>query len=112
MSIISVSGLFDMALNVVSHALDGLRNIMASIVGRVLSAFGLALVSFEFIVNELKAYLLTIVAGLPGTILNLISALGLDVAMTIILSALAISLSRRTFLVPKAHLAQIGVQAP
>lgn len=109
MSIISVTGLFDMLLNVVSHVLKGLRDIAASIVGRVLSTFGLTMVSFQSIMPDIKAYLISVVGGLPGNIVSLLSAMGVDVAMTLILSALSVRLAWKVFIIPKSVAQNLGV---
>lgn len=109
MSIISVTGLFDMLLNFGTHLLKGLRDIAAGIVGRVLTTFGLTMVSFSSIMPDIKSYLVSIVGGLPGNIISLLSAMGVDVAMTLILSALSVRLAWKVFIIPKSVAQNLGV---
>lgn len=104
-------GLFDMLLNVLSHAFQGLKAAAAGIVGKVLSTFGLTMVSFNSLLPELKSLLAQQVAGLPGWATNLISALGIDVAMTIVVSALTVRMAWKVWIIPKSVATQLGVGA-
>lgn len=73
----------------------------AIIVGRVLATFGLALVSFQSVLPNLKQFLLGYVQGIPPKALEFMGAVGLDVAMTMILSALTVRLAWKVFIIPK-----------
>lgn len=103
------SGLFPMLLKVLSHLFVGLKNAASGIVGKVLSTFGLTMVSFEAVLPQLKSFLAQQVAGLPGWALNLISALGIDVAMTIVVSALTVRIAWKVWIIPKSVATSLGV---
>ena len=102
-------GLFPMFLNVLKHLLSGLKAAAAGIVGKVLSTFGLTMVSFNSLLPQLKSLLSEQVAGLPGWAINLIGALGLDVAMTIVVSALSVRMAWKVWIIPKSVATQLGV---
>lgn len=104
-------GLFPMGLNLLGHMFKRLRLAAAGIVGQVLSTFGLTMVSFNSVLPELKSLLAAQVAGLPGWATNLIGALGIDVAMTIIVSALAVRMAWKVWIIPKSVATQMGVGA-
>lgn len=106
---LSLSGLFDVLTDAGSWVLGKLRDIAGTIVGKVLSFFGLTMISFNAILPDIKAFLMGLVGGLPAPIKNLLGALGVDVAMTMICSALVIRLAWKVFIIPKAAAAQIGV---
>jgi Protein of unknown function (DUF2523) len=80
----------------------------AALVARVLGAFGLTLVTFNGLMPEIKAFLSQYVHQLPASALNFIGAIGLDVAMTMIVSALSVRLAWKVFIVPKAAVAGLG----
>lgn len=73
-----------------------------AIVGRVLSWFGLSLVSVNALLPSLKSYLLDYASRIPPKAMEFISAIGLDVFMTLILSALSIRLATKVFILPKS----------
>lgn len=101
-------GLFPMLLKVLSHLFKGLKDAAAGIVGKVLSTFGLTMVSFNSVLPQLKSFLAAQVAGLPGWAINLISALGIDVAMTIVISALSVRMAWKVWIIPKSVANQLG----
>lgn len=101
--------LFDMLLNVLSHLFLGLKQIAANIVGRILASFGLTLVTFNSLLEPAKAFLASHLNGLPSNALNLFSALGLDVAMTIIVSALSIRYMWKVFIIPRTAAVSMGL---
>ena len=105
------AGLFPMLLNVVSHLFVGLKAAAAGIFGQVLATFGLTMVSFNAVLPQLKSFLQAQVAGLPGWATNLIAALGIDVAATMVLSALATRMAWKVWIIPKSVATQIGVGA-
>ena len=85
----------------------------ASIVTRVLGAFGLTMVSLRGVVPALKAFLADHANLLPPKVIEFAQAIGLDVAMTVILSALAIKLAFKVIIVPKAAIAAVtGAPVP
>lgn len=104
-------GLFPMFLNLLTHLFVGLKNAAAGIVGQVLSTFGLTMVSFNAVLPQLKSFLAQQAAGLPGWAVNLISALGIDVAMSIVVSALAVRMAWKVWIIPKSVATNLGVGA-
>lgn len=81
---------------------------MASIVSRVLGAFGLTVVSMNAILPNLKTWLQQYVTALPESVLQFASAIGLDVFFTMILSALTVRMAFKVFIVPKSVADSIG----
>lgn len=105
-------GLFPMLLNFASHLFKGLKVAAAGIVSQVLATFGLTMVTFNALLPQLKSLLAAQIAGLPGWAINLISALGLDVAMTIVCSALSVRMAWKVWIIPKSVATSMGVGAP
>lgn len=71
-----------------AHLLGAFKVACASIVARVMSAMGLSMVSFKYVLPEVKAYILQSSAGMDSAAMQIAGALGVDVFMTLILSAL------------------------
>ncbi len=78
------------------------------IAARLLSFFGLTMISMNAVLPNLKAMLLEYVNRLPPKALQMASALGVDVFFTIILSALTIRLAWKVFIVPTSVANQLG----
>lgn len=73
----------------------------AAIVARILGAFGLTAVSLNSVVPSLKEFLMQYAAMLPPKATEFLSAIGIDIFMTMVLSALAIRLAWKVFILPK-----------
>ena len=84
----------------------------AAIVTRVLSAFGLSVVSMNALLPNLKAFLLEYVNALPPQVLQLASDIGLDVFFTMILSALTVRFAYKVFIIPTSIAQQIQGGGP
>ncbi|UNK44014.1 DUF2523 domain-containing protein [Luteimonas sp. S4-F44] len=80
----------------------------AGIVGRVLGTFGLTMVTFESILPNLKAFVMGYLSGMPADALNMMGAIGIGKAMSMILSALTVRLAWRTFIVPTSVANSLG----
>jgi len=80
----------------------------AFIVGRVLAAFGLSIVTLEAILPNLKDYLSGYAAQIPEKGLQFLSAVGIDIFMAMVLSALTIRLATKVFILPT----QVANQLP
>lgn len=76
-----------------------LKAVVGALVGRVLAAFGLTWVSYAYVLPEVKAWVQDYATGLPSTILQLMGALGVDIFMVMILSAVVAKVGMRVFLV-------------
>lgn len=72
----------------------------AAIVARVLATFGLTLVTFNGILPGIKQFMSSYINLLPASALNFVGSIGLDVAMSMILSALSVRLAWKVFVVP------------
>lgn len=95
----------------ISRLMTAIKLAAAGIVGRILSTFGLSIVSFEAILPNLKSFVMQYVSGLPSEALNLLGALGVGQAMSMILSALTVRLAWKVFIVPTALADQLGGQS-
>lgn len=87
-------------LNGISRLLLGLKLVAAGIVGRVLATFGLTMISFNAVLPNLKGFVLQLVGGLPAWALNLLGYLNVGVAMSMVISALAVRMAWKVFIVP------------
>lgn len=74
----------------------------ATIVSRVLASFGLATISINSVLPDLKGFLVQYTTALPASATQFMSAIGLDIFMTMILSALTVRLAWKVFIVPKS----------
>lgn len=92
----------------VAHLLAGLRDMAAGMVGKVLATFGLSVVTFKGILPSLKSYVMGFMSGMPAEAMALLGYLNVGVAMSMILSALAVRLAWRVFIVPTAVASQLG----
>lgn len=92
----------------IEHLLGALKLAAAGIVGRVLGTFGLTMVTFESILPNLKAFVMGYVSGMPADALNMMGAIGIGKAMSMILSALTVRLAWRTFIVPTSVANSLG----
>jgi len=72
----------------------------AFIVARVLGAFGLSLVSLNAILPSLKDQLSQYASHIPPKAVEFLSAVGADVFMTLVISALTVRLATKVFIVP------------
>jgi hypothetical protein len=76
----------------IAALLGGLAAAMSSLVGRVLIALGISYVAYTGIstaLDALKAQIISEVAGMPATVLTVLSLLKFDVAISILFSAYA-----------------------
>lgn len=96
-----------------SEKIFGLFKIGAtSIVSRVLGAYGLSLVSVNALLPQMKAWLAPYITGLPAPALQLLGAVGADVVMSMILSALTIRWGHRMIMMPTSVAQQLGATRP
>lgn len=84
----------------IGYLFGTLKTVIGGLVARVLGTFGLSLVTFNGLLPDLKSFLAGFLDNLPPTVLQLASAVGLDVAMTMIVSALTVRLAWSVFIVP------------
>lgn len=86
----------------------GVKTAAAGIVGKVLTTFGLTMVTFEALLPNLKQFVMGYVSGMPADALNMLGALGIGQAMSMILSALTVRMAYRVFIVPTSVANQMG----
>lgn len=92
----------------IAHLFAKLREVAAGIVGKVLATFGLSIVTFQGLLPSLKSYVMGFVSGMPAQVVQLLGALGVGIAMSMILSALAVRLAWKVFIVPTAVANALG----
>lgn len=92
----------------VGHLLAGLRDMAAGIFGKVLATFGLSIVTFQGVLPALKAFVMQFVSGLPAQAVQLLGAIGIGIAMSMILSALTVRMAWRIFIVPRSVADSLG----
>lgn len=97
-----MSFITDLAVGIASRAFGVFKAGAAFIVGRVLAAFGLTLVTFNGVLPGLKSFVQGYYTALPAEKLEFLNAIGLGQAMTMILSALAVRLAWKVFVIPKS----------
>lgn len=82
----------------ISALINALRTYLPGIVGRVLLALGIGFATHTLAMPALLGMIQTRVSGLPAVLLQYFGALGIDVAITIILSALAARAAQKALL--------------
>lgn len=97
-----MSAVWSWILDGIAHLLVALKLAAAGIFGRVLATFGLTAVTFDTLLPNLKAFVNQYVTGLGAEAMNFLGAIGLGEAMSMILSALAVRLAWKVFIIPKA----------
>lgn len=76
----------------------------SSIVGRVFAGMGLSIVTFTYVLPAVKNWLAQQSSGLDPRAIQLLSAAGVDVFMTLIVSALVARIGMRTFVMLTSQL--------
>lgn len=84
----------------IAHLLGGLKTAAFGIVGKVLSTFGLSLVTFEALLPRLKEFVLSLLSGAPQMALEMLAATGIGEGMSMIFSALTVRLAWKVMIVP------------
>lgn len=75
---------------------------LPSIVGKFLAAFGMTMISFNAVLPNLKAFVVQYTAGMPAEAMNMLGALGVGQAVSMVVSALTVSWGAKMFIVPKS----------
>lgn len=81
------------------HAIGMLKTAAGFIFARVLAWAGLSFVNIKFVMPDVKAFVAQYGTALPGSVRDLAGALGVDVFMVLILSAIVAKTGVRAFLV-------------
>lgn len=82
----------------VSALIGALRQWLPGIVGRLLLAFGIGMVTHKVAMPALLGYIQSRVSGMPAVMVAYFGACGIDVCITLILSALAAVRAQRVIL--------------
>jgi len=93
------------------HALGALKTAAGFIAARVLAALGLTFVNYQYVLPEVKGWITPYLSAIPGSVGQLTGALGVDVFMIMILSALVARVGMRAFLVGVEQLQSMIGQA-
>lgn len=100
--------LWQWIIDSISALISAVRNAAAGIVGKILGTFGLTIVSFDSVLPNLKAFVLSKISGMPADALSMLGYIGVGEAMSMILSALTIRLAWKVFIVPKSVADNLG----
>lgn len=92
----------------IARLLVQLKIAAAGIVGRVLSTFGLTIVTFDALLPQLKAFILQHIGGLSSQAQQLLGYLGIGIVFSMILSALTVRLAWKIFIIPTSIANQLG----
>jgi hypothetical protein len=95
-----MSQVWEWIIGAIARLLEGLKLAAAGIVGRVLSTFGLSMVTFKSVLPSLKSFVLQFTSGIPAEAMNFLGAIGLGEAMSMVFSALTVRLAWKVFIVP------------
>ena len=85
--------------------------VVGSVIARVFTALGVTLTTYNGALPSLKSFLMPYFSALPPAALQLMSAVGFDIAVTMILSAYVVRLSWKVAFIPIAAMAAAGEQS-
>lgn len=94
--------MLDIIITFAKHIVAALTAGIPGFVTRLLSATGLVLVNLNAVIPALKDFLSQYLGQLPPAALTLIGALGLDIAISMIVSAYAVKLAFKWLILPRA----------
>jgi len=69
----------------------------SAVLGRVMASSGIALVTYHAVLPDVKAFLAQKVSGLSPQALAFLQAIGFDIFMVMVLSALVVKIGSRVF---------------
>ena len=97
-----LSFIADMATSVGRFVFASFRDGIGLLVAKLLGVFGLTVISMSAFLPDLKGMLSQYATAMPPVVVQFAGAIGLDVFMTMVISALSIRLASKTFIVPKS----------
>lgn len=80
------------------HLIGFIKLAASAIFARVLAWAGLSFVSFRYVMPDIKAFLAEYVTMLPDQVADMFGAMGVDIFMVLILSAIVAKMGVRVFL--------------
>ncbi|RDY67517.1 DUF2523 domain-containing protein [Lysobacter soli] len=96
-----LSFIADMATAVGRFVFASFRDGIGLLVAKLLGVFGLTMISMSAFLPDIKGALAQHAAAMPPVVMQFAGAIGLDVFMTMVISALSIRLASKVFIVPK-----------
>ena len=96
-----LSFIADMATAVGRFVFASFRDGIGLLVAKLLGVFGLTMISMSAVLPDLKGWLAQYANSMPPVVTQFAGAIGLDVFMTMVISALSIRLASKVFIVPK-----------
>lgn len=87
--------------------LTGLKLGAASIAGRILAGLGLTFVSFTYTLPAVKSWLAQQASGMDSRAVQVLSAAGVDVFMTLVVSALVARIGMKAVLMMTSQLSSM-----
>ena len=82
----------------VGKLITGLKLAAGGIVGRVMAYLGLSWVNFSYTMPEIKSWLLEKASGLSPMAHEYLSAFGVDIFMTLVVSAIVVKVGMKVFM--------------
>lgn len=101
----------DLLVGYAGHILTATKLAASFIVARIMAAFGLTWVTWAYALPDIKAFIAPYITGLDPRVQQLVGALGIDIFMIMILSAIAAQVGTRVFLASAAKLEELLGQA-
>lgn len=95
----------------IQHLIAALKGAVGGFIARGLGAFGLTVVSFHSVLPNLKTFVQNNISAIPPDAMNLLGALGIGQAMSMILSAYTVKMAWRVWIVPKSVADGMGVSS-
>jgi hypothetical protein len=104
-----MSGIGDIISTAADRFVSVLKDAAASIVSRVLGAFGLTMVTMKSLLPDLKSYAAQYWNAVPAEGMKWLSLLGVDVLIVAVFSALVIKMTWKVFFLPKSVASSMGI---
>lgn len=91
----------DWIQDAVKHLFEKAKDAAHGIVSQALATFGLTIVTWDQILPNLQAFVVQHMSGITGQAADLLGYLGVGQAISMVLSALTVRMTWKTFIVPK-----------
>lgn len=97
-----MSKIWDWIMGGTNFFLVNLVALVPGMVAKVLATFGFTLITLKGVLPQLKQFVLNLTGGLPGPAMEMLGALGIGTAMSMVFSALLVRMATKVFFVPTA----------
>jgi hypothetical protein len=81
-----------------TYLIAGVKIAAGFIGARILAAFGLTWVNYKYVLPDVKSFIADKASDLPATVIGIFGASGIDIFMTLIISAYVARIGARAFL--------------